>query len=240
MSGCGPTSHRRLRVSCAASLSVAVQEACRVENIEVDLQSGGSNTLARQVSLGAQVDLLLLADDKLARKLLVPKGFELQELVTNRLVLIAPAESQLTLAASPPAEPLDWRKILRQNGKRALAVADPATAPLGNYTREALRSVGGTPETIPLQDASAVLSAVALGHASLGIVYRTDAIAEPRRVKILANIPSEIHGKIGYIAVLPGDPSAAALTLLDSLQTGKGRDILTSRGFLPASNPPKP
>ena len=242
MAGCGPkaTENRRLRVSCAASLFEAAQATCRAEHMEVDLQSGGSNTLVRQANLGSGVDLLLLADDSLARELLVPRGFELRALASNRLVLIAPVGSSALVASGPAEEPSQWLKTLKKlrEGQK-LAVADPETAPLGKYTRDALQSAEQHPDTVPLQDASAVLSAVALGHAALGVVYRTDALAEPTRVTIAADLPPERHGKISYVAVLPSHPSPAAQALLDSLQNGKGREILASRGFLPVESSPQ-
>ena len=212
-----------LTVFCAASLSATVEEAARVDSIPIRLNSGGSNSLVRQVDLGAKADLLLLADDSLAKELLVPKGYRLTSLASNQLVLIVPENSPLK--SSEKAEVL-----LNQVG--TFAMAESKTAPLGSYTQEALSGWKFSAKPVPLQDAGAVVSAVALSHAPLGIVYRSDAIAE-KKVKIVATVPLERHRPVRYVAALPPDASTEAKQLVDSLISGKGQALMTKAGFLP-------
>ena len=61
--GCGGGA--ALTISAAASLGEALEEIAaefeRLEGVGVDLNLGGSNVLARQVELGAPVDLVILA-----------------------------------------------------------------------------------------------------------------------------------------------------------------------------------
>lgn len=210
-----------LRVFCAASLSDAVQATAKLEGLSLSLNGGGSNTLVRQAQQGAPADLLLLADDREARRSLEPRGYQIVPLASNRLVVITPASSNLETG------PL--QASLRR--AKELAVADPATAPLGSYTEEALRGLSMSAQVIPLKDAEAVLSAVALSHAGVGIVYRSDALLEPE-VRVVCEVPSERHRPILYVAVVPPRAPARSRQLVESLLSGPGREELERRGFL--------
>jgi molybdate transport system substrate-binding protein len=200
-----------------------VQQTAEAEGLAVAINSGGSNTLVRQAELGAKTDLLLLADDKLAREALLPRGYSVQPIAGNQLVVIA--------ASHAGGRVDDFRQALA--GSSPLAVADPLTAPLGSYTLEALQGLSLTRTLLPLQDAQAVLSAVSLGHAPSGIVYRSDAASDPR-VTLVATLPSNRHRPIVYVAALPPQASPSARRLVDSLRAGQGRDLLSQHGFLPA------
>lgn len=219
---------RPLTVFSAASLTSTVEQTAREESLTVQLNSGGSNALVRQVQMGAQADLLLLADAELARTELEPKGYRLLPLASNQLVLVSPA------SRSNPTPDEDFQAVLR--AATELAIADPKTAPLGGYTEEALKGLSLQARRLPLQDAQAVLSAVALGHAGLGVVYRSDALSE-KGVTIVAAIPSERHRPVVYVAALPKDNRPEAQLLVDSLIRGKGRALLDKRGFLPPTVP---
>ena len=221
-SGCGSDSQAKgLKVFCAASLAGAVENTAKDEGIALSLNAGGSNALVRQVEQGATADLLLLADDREARKTLEPRGYRVLPLASNRLVVIAPVASAL---ASGSFEP-----ILRD--AEELAVADASTAPLGSYTAEALQSLKLSAKVIPLKDSESVLSSVVLSHAGLGIVYRSDAQAEPE-VKVVADVPADRHRPVLYVAVLPPSAPAESRRLVDSLLSGKGKAELSQRGFL--------
>lgn len=191
---------------------------------------GGSNTLVRQVLLGAQADLLLLADDTLAREELQPKGYELETLASNELVIVAPSGKALPTLAT--AEPEALLAAASQ-----LAVADPKTAPLGGYTEQALKQYQFKAKRVPLQDAQAVLTSVALGHVDLGVVYRSDTLAE-KNVQVLAAIPARLHRQIRYIAAIAPDASPQSLAFVESLKSGVGKELLRAHGFLPPPNSP--
>ena len=218
-----------LTVFCAASLSATVEEVARLEALPLSLNSGGSNALVRQVGLGAEADLLLLADDTLAKQQLEPQGYRVVALASNELVVVVPE-------ASPLQKDENVEKLLHQVER--YAVAEAKTAPLGGYTEEALTGWTTPAKPVPLQDAGAVLSAVALGHVPLGIVYRSDAQAETK-VRIVATIPQERHRPVRYVAALPPGASAQAQQLVESLVSGRGRTEMQKAGFLPPSGEAK-
>ncbi len=225
-SGCDPghvgAEAPPLTVFSAASLTSTVEQTAKLEGMIVQLNSGGSNALVRQVQMGAHADLLLLADAELAQSELQPKGYRLLPLASNELVLVAPTSSSTA--------PGEFHALLA--AAKELAVADPKTAPLGGYTEEALQGLSLKARLLPLQDAQAVLSSVALGHAALGVVYRSDARNE-KGVKIVAAIPPDRHRPVLYVAALPKENRPEASRLVDSLVKGKGRELLDQRGFLP-------
>jgi molybdate transport system substrate-binding protein len=77
----------------------------------------------------------------------------------------------------------------------------------------------------------AALALVASGAAPLGIVYATDAIAEPR-VTVISEVPTEAHDAIVYpaAALAQGDAedSAALLALMRSEAAG---EVFRRHGF---------
>lgn len=224
ITGCGKPGTGELTVFCAASLSATVDSLAKSEKVPIRLVSGGSHTLVRQVAAGAHADLLLLADDRLAKEKSLPRSYQLVPIASNELVLIASAQEHGEGTARSAEQTLEESDTL--------AVADPQTAPLGAYTEELLKNYDLTGKTIPLKDARAVLTAVALGHAPVGIVYRSDAMAEPK-VRTVMSFPPEQHSPIRYVAALKPDAPKSAQILVDSLRQGRGRQEMEKAGFLP-------
>ncbi|WP_236638185.1 substrate-binding domain-containing protein [Mangrovicoccus ximenensis] len=73
---------------------------------------------------------------------------------------------------------------------------------------------------------------VAIGAAPMGIVYATDAAAEPR-VDVLATFPEDSHAPIVYPAALvAGHGGGAAAEFLDFLKTDAAGEVLTGLGFV--------
>ena len=77
----------------------------------------------------------------------------------------------------------------------------------------------------------AALAFVARGEAPLGIVYRTDAMAEAR-VRIVATFPQRSHAVISYPgAVVAGRNAAAASELLTYLASAPAQPVWQKHGF---------
>jgi molybdate transport system substrate-binding protein len=98
-------------------------------------------------------------------------------------------------------------------GDGRLALADPAFVPAGRYARASLEALGVwrdvSQRLAPAQDVRAALALVARGEAPLGIVYATDAAAEPR-VVVVDTFPASTHPPIVYpLGVLREAPPAA-------------------------------
>jgi molybdate transport system substrate-binding protein len=195
-----------LMVFAAASLKEALDEQVgRFESAgrdRVRVAYASSSSLARQIEHGAPADVFISADtdwmDYLAgRKLIDPKSRV--NLLSNGLVLIAPAGSAVRVDIGR-GFPLS-----RLLGTERLAIADPDYVPAGKYARAALESLGVwssvADRTARAENVRAALALVARGEASLGIVYRSDALAE-KRVRAVAGFPASSHPPIVYPAAL--------------------------------------
>jgi molybdate transport system substrate-binding protein len=81
------------------------------------------------------------------------------------------------------------------------------------------------------ENVRAALLLVARGEAPLGIVYSTDAAAEPN-VKITGAFPADSHPPIIYPAAETKDTkSADAKAFLDYLKSSKARPAFEKQGF---------
>jgi molybdate transport system substrate-binding protein len=107
--------------------------------------------------------------------------------------------------------------------------------PAGKYGKAALEHLGawnGVKDKIAQADnVRAALLLVSRGEAPLGIVYKTDAVSDPK-VSIAATFPEESHPPIVYPVALTKDsanPDAAAF--LAFLRSDKARPFFERQGF---------
>ena len=130
-------------VFAAASLKNALDDAGaayqRQEGDRIVVSYAASSALARQLENGAPADIFISADldwmDYVQRKNLI-KPETRRNLLSNRLVLVAPAASTIT-ATIKPGFPL---ATLLGDGR--LAIADPDSVPAGKYAKAALETLG--------------------------------------------------------------------------------------------------
>jgi molybdate transport system substrate-binding protein len=191
---------------------------------------GASSALARQVDAGAPAELFLSADldwiEWLAKRhrLAAPPV----RLLANDLVLIAPAASRADVRLVPGVD------LARALGGGRLAIADPRAVPAGRYARAALESLGAwkgiEPRLAPAGDVRAALALVARGEAPLGIVYRTDALAEPR-VRVVATFPEASHPPIVYGLALLDGATADARAFAEFAASPPARAAWARHGF---------
>ena len=223
-------------VFAAASLKEAMDE--QAKRFEADtgnkvvISYGGSNALARQVDAGAPADVFISADldwmDYLEqRERLVPGSRT--NLLHNDLVLIAPAGSKMALRIAPNFN------VAAALGNEKLAMANPDSVPAGKYGKAALDTLGVwtsvEKQVVRTDNVRAALSLVARAEAPLGIVYRSDALAD-KRVRVVDTFPEATHAPIVYPGALvaPGKPAARAL--LDFLHSSGARPVWEKYGFI--------
>lgn len=193
---------------------------------------GASSAMARQIDQGAPADLILTADEEwmdwLAGRSLIVAASR-RRLLSNQLVLIAPAGSKTTLKIMPGFA------LAKALGPGRLALADPAAVPAGRYARASLVSLGVwnavSERLLPAENVRAALAYVSRGEAPLGIVYATDARAEPR-VRVVGVFPASSHPPIVYPAALTtASRVAAASGFLGFLQGPRASVIFKRYGF---------
>ncbi|HKZ10975.1 MAG TPA: molybdate ABC transporter substrate-binding protein [Rhodanobacteraceae bacterium] len=193
-----------------------------------------SSALARQIENGAPADLFISADerwmDDAARHgAIVPSTRT--DLLGNALVLIAPSDSTARVELAQGAASM--LEALGRDGR--LAIALPDSVPAGIYAKQSLTKLGTwnalQPRMAMTRDVRAALNLVVLRQCPLGIVYRSDAVSEPR-VKVLATFPAASHGHIVYpVAVVKGHDDAATRALLAALQAEQAREVFRRWGF---------
>jgi len=148
----------------------------------------------------------------------------------NRLVLIAAADSKLTLAIAPNFP------LAQALGNGRLAMADPAAVPAGKYGKAALEALGVWASVVnriaPAQDVRTALAFVAPGEAPLGIVYQTDAAAD-KGVRIVGAFPESTHPPIIYpIAVTTASTNPGAAAYVGFLKSPAAKPAFEKQGFV--------
>jgi molybdate transport system substrate-binding protein len=115
--------------------------------------------------------------------------------------------------------------------------------PAGKYGKAALEKLGVwssvEAKIAQAENVRAALKLVATGEAAAGIVYATDARAEPK-VKVLGTFPADSHPSIIYpVAVIAASKSPDAVAYVKYLQSAKARAVFEAQGFVvlaPVSN----
>jgi len=225
-----------LRVFAAASLKESLDQVAKgwraTTGVEVSLVFAGSSVLARQIEAGAPADVFFSADrewmDYLQERELIDRATRL-DLLGNALVLIAPSKTDMQVELSSPAS---WSAAL---GDGRLAIAEIASVPAGRYARQGLNSLGVwdalAGRLAQAENVRAALAFVALGEAPLGIVYVTDARAEPR-VRVIVDLPNDSHEPIVYpIARMEAVAREPAGAFIRYLQSAPARAVFVHAGF---------
>jgi molybdate transport system substrate-binding protein len=225
-------------VFAAASLKEALDEATRVYDADsksgdvVKISYAASSALAKQIESGAPADMFISADldwmNYLQERKLIQPGTR-KSLLGNRLVIVAPADTDLKLDIKPG---FDLAGALKGGH---LAMANPDGVPAGKYGKAALEKLGVwnsvQSAVVGAENVRAALLFVSLREAPLGIVYATDAAADPR-VKIAGVFPEDTHPPIIYPAALTADSkNPSAPLLLEFLTSPAARPIFEKRGF---------
>ena len=223
-------------VFAAASLKDALDDAAHAYEHQsgdvVKISFGASSVLAKQIENGAPADMFISADldwmDYLQQRNLIQPQTR-KNLVENQLVIVAPADSDLKLDIKPG---FDLAGALK--GGR-LAMADPDSVPAGKYGKAALEKLGVWNSVkgavAPAENVRAALLFVSRREAPLGIVYSTDARADPR-VKIIAVFPPDTHPPIVYpIALTAQSKNPGAARLLAFLSSPAARPSFEKQGF---------
>lgn len=227
-----------LTVFAAASLKEAMDEAAAgygaATGQPVRVSFAATPALARQIARGAPADVFVAADlewmDVLQADGLVDPSTRIG-LLGNRLVLVAPATSK----AGPVAlrRGVDLRPLLGARGRIALGRVD--SVPAGRYAKAALAELGmwDALETrvAGVESVRAALMLVARGEAPLGVVYASDARAEPR-VRVLATFPPGSHPDIVYPAArVAASRHPHAAGFVHWLRSPAARTIFRRHGF---------
>ncbi len=199
---------------------------------EATISYAASSALAKQIEAGAPADLFISADldwmKYLSDKGLIQTESETQ-LLANRIVLIAPADSEAKVDIT---KGFDLAGLLA-DGRLAMGNVD--SVPAGKYGKAALESLGVwesvSGKVAQAENVRAALALVATGEAPLGIVYQTDAVAESK-VKVIGVFPEDSHAPIIYPAALTNDAKGeGAGAFLEFLKGETSKSLFEEQGF---------
>jgi molybdate transport system substrate-binding protein len=194
---------------------------------------GSSGVLAKQIQMGAPADLFISADQKWMDTLAKAGAIKPEtriSLLGNSLVLVAPLAADVKLKIT---KGFDLAGAL---GDGKLAVCTISSCPAGIYGKEALEKLGVfaavEPKLAQVENVRAALLLVARDEAKLGIVYGTDAKAEPK-VKVVGNFPDDSHTPIVYpMAVTKDSKNPDGLAFEAFMRGQAATKILTGQGFI--------
>ena len=222
-------------VFAAASLTNVLQELgdgfTSQTAVPVRFSFAASSALARQIENGAPADVFFSADldwmDYLqTRHLIRPESRH--DVLGNRLVLIAPADSAVKLNIGPGF------KLAAALGKGRLAAGDPDSVPAGRYAQQALTKLGVWNDvSARLIRADSVRSAMAFvdrGEAPLGIVYQTDALID-KKVRVVDVFPEDSHAPIVYPIALTTVAKPDAARFIAYIRGPAGVAAFNANGF---------
>jgi molybdate transport system substrate-binding protein len=226
----------KVTVFAAASMKNAldaVNKACASQVGEgATISYAASSALAKQIENGAPADVFISADlDWMKylhdRKLVKPDTET--KLLGNAIVLVAPKDSTAQVKIE---KGFDLAALL---GDGRLAMGEVKSVPAGKYGKAALESLGIWPSVegklAQAENVRAALKLVATGEAAAGIVYATDAVAEPG-VKVIGTFPEDSHPPIVYpVAQTAASRDAETPAFLKCLQSAKAADIFKGQGF---------
>jgi molybdate transport system substrate-binding protein len=224
-------------IFAAASLKTALDEAAGTftakTGVAVNASYAASSALAKQIEQGAPADLFASADtnwmDYADKHSLIQPATRV-DLLGNTLVVIAPKDSAVVTL------PLTSEAFDKAVGDGKWSTGTVATVPCGIYAKESLTKLGIWPTAEPklaqADNVRAALQFVSRGEAALGVVYQTDANADPK-VKVVATFPDQTHSPIVYPFALTktaaGDAPAKFLAFLTS---DDAKAIFEKQGFI--------
>ena len=227
---------RDVLVFAAASMKNALDDIAgqwqRETGKKVVISYAASNTLIKQIEQGAPADIFISADldwmDYGQQKDLI-KPDSRSNLLGNRLVLIAPKDSSVSAIIQPG---FDLAALLK-GGRLAMGNVD--AVPAGKYGKASLEKLGVwdsvKDKIAQAESVRAALLFVSRGEAPLGIVYQTDATADPS-VKIVGTFPENTHPPIIYpVALTKESTNADAQAFLNYLRSPAARAAFERQGF---------
>ena len=227
---------KTITVFAAASMKNALDDVdtafTKNTGIKVVASYAASSALIKQIENGAPADVFVSADldwmDYGAQHKLIKDDTRVN-LLGNRLVLIAPKDSKIGNVTIAPG--FDLAKLA---GDGRIVTADVRAVPVGKYAKAALEKLGAWDKAQPkfamTENVRAALTLVARGEAALGIVYATDARAEPR-VKVVGTFPADSHPPIIYPVALTADAKPLAAQYLAFLRSSAAKPIFEQYGF---------
>lgn len=221
-------------VSAASSLTNAFTELTiqfqqAHPGTKVLMSFAASDVLAQQIIHGAPTDIFASADQKAMDKAVEAKVIDMasrKNFVSNEVVLVVPADNPLNIKSLADLKGASVKRV---------AYGNPATVPVGRYTKAALEHTGNWNEVkqreVLGQNVRQVLDYVARGEVDAGFVFATDAAIMPGKVKVVETLVSPIPVLYPIALVERAGRPASAAEFLAFIQSPQGQAVLAKYGF---------
>jgi molybdate transport system substrate-binding protein len=229
---------QEMTFSVAISMKEAVETLGRQfmqshSGVTLRYNFGSSGELQKQIEAGAPVDVFISAAqrqmEELQQKGLIDAATR-RVFARNVLAVIKPAAS--TLDISKPAD-LAGSKVQR------IAIGNPKTVPVGQYTEESLKNLGLwdqlQPKLVLAENARQALDYVARGEVEAGFVYTTDVAVRSSQVVEAFRPAEDTYRPVMYPAAVikASKQPALAKAFVDLLVSRDGQAALSRLGFQP-------
>ena len=201
-------------------------------NITVEGTYYSSGKLQTQIESGIDADLFFSAAEKQMTALKdenLIDGDSIQNLLENKIVLVVPSDKKDA-----------YTKFEDVVNAETIAVGDPESVPVGQYSQEALTSLGLWDQVSAKAslgtNVTEVLNWVSEGSADAGIVYATDAATKKDSLAVVAEAPEgSLAQKVLYPAgiVSSSTKKDAAQLFLDFLASDQASKVFEEYGFTP-------
>ena len=223
-----------LTVSAAASLTQAFQDIgsqfeSQNPGTKVKLNFGASGALMQQIANGAPVDVFASADtdtmDKAVAKGVVAAA-DVKVFTTNKLVVIVPLQSKITLQQLADLKKPDIKRI---------AMGTPASVPAGHYAQGSLEKAGLWNEVkdkvINTTNVRQALDYVARDEVDAGFVYASDAQLMQDKIKVAMQVTTLTPIQYPIAPVVGGANKNLSVKFIQFLQSPLAQATLKKYGF---------
>ncbi len=232
------TEQTKILVAAAASLKNVYDDELipmfqdNNPKIVVEGTYDASGKLQTQIEEGLEADIFMSAAPKQMNDLNDKSLIEtdtMTDLLENKIVLIVPSTGDSGIT-----------KFEDIANASSIAIGDPASVPVGQYSQEALTNLGiwdNIQDKLSLgTNVTEVLNQVAAKSADAGIVYATDAASMPDKVKVVAEAPKDSVSKAIYpVAVIKDSKHREeAKAFVDFLKTPEAIKVFEDYGFTDA------
>ena len=217
-----------VKIFAASSLKTALDQVIETHSIDALPVYGGSAAIARQITQGAEADIVILAHTDWMDWLGMQGTLHPQ----SRCNLLSNA---LVIAALNDAPENDFQTaddlIAALNGGR-LALGQMLSVPAGQYAQAYLSNMGWLevvrPHLAETSNVRLALALVARGETPLGFVYASDVAAEPR-VRVVFTPDPDAYPAIRYPMAITVNARAKSVAVAKVL--AGANEVFAEQGF---------
>lgn len=197
----------------------------------VIISSASTGKLYAQITHGAPFEVLLAADTK-HPQLLIDRGFAVKNTAFTYAV------GRLALWTPNPNHTIDGLHVLRRDGIRHVAIANPKTSPYGQAAYEVLSGAGLwrslQPRMVRGENIGQAFQFVASGNADLGFVALSQVLnPRNRHSGSRWDVPQHLHAPLEQTAILlrKGQSHEPAKAFLRFLREPFARQAIQAFGY---------